>query len=78
MASNRWVPWTWAVISGAIGVWLIIAFVGWWKYIPSGILFAFAWASIKTATGASEKEIAELTGDRPVSDETKRGFQDRL
>lgn len=38
----------------------------------------FGWASLKTTFSASDKEIEELTGTGPMSEETRKKFEDRI
>ena len=78
MKSNRHVPLIIGLFSIGIALWLIIYFSGWWKFIPAVLLLAFGWPSIKTAISASDKEIRELTGEDPVSEETQKKFRDRV
>ncbi len=76
--SNRHVPIIWGIVY-LIGVFFIfVIFSGWWTYIVGGILLILAWVSLKTGLFASQKEIKELTEPGPVSEETKKKFQDRL
>jgi hypothetical protein len=76
--SRRYVP----VISGAICViialFIFYKFSGLWTYIVAGLLLMLAWGSIKTGLFASDKEIRELTEPGPVSEDTKKKFQDKL
>ena len=76
--SNRHVPLITGIVALALAGWLVFGFAGWWKYFPAGLLLAFGWASLKTGLFAPGKEIQELTGPDPMSEETKRNFQDRL
>jgi len=78
VASNRHVPVITGVVAIGLAAWLALGFSGWWRYIPGTLLLAFGWVSIKTAVFASPKELQELTGEGPVSEETKRKLQDRL
>jgi len=38
----------------------------------------FGWLSLKTAFFASDKEIKELTGIGPMSEETRKKLEDRI
>ena len=78
MASNRHVPLITGIVAIGLAAWLVLGFSGWWRYIPGTLLLAFGWVSIKTTIFASPRELQELTGEGPVSDETKQNFQDRL
>lgn len=78
MASNRHVPIILGVLSIASALFFIFYFSGWWKFIPAALLFMFGWPSLKTGLFASSQEIAELTGEAPVSEETERKFKDRI
>ena len=76
--SNRHVPVIWGLICLVVAIFIYIKFTGWWTYIVGGILLMLAWVSLKTGLFASKKEIKELTEPGPVSEETKKRFQDRL
>ena len=78
MSSNRHVPLITGIVALGLAAWLVLGFSGWWRYIPGTLLFAFGWVSLKTALFASTQELKELTGTVPVSDETRRKFEDRL
>lgn len=78
MSGNRHVPLIWGVVCIGIAIWLILWFSGWWRYIPAILLFMFGWPSLKTAFFASDKEIKELTGTGPMSDETSKKCKDRI
>lgn len=78
MASNRHVPLIYGIVAICIGVWLAVAFSGWWKYLVGGLLLWFGWASLKTGLFATDRELEELTGARPMSKKTEERFKDRL
>jgi hypothetical protein len=75
---NRHVPLIIGVLCVAIAIWLLVGLTGWWRYIPGTLLLAFGWMSFKTAFFASDQELKEMTGTGPISDETRKNFQDRL
>lgn len=77
MSSNRHVPFITGVVALALAAWLVLGFSGWWRYIPGTLLLAFGWVSLKTAF-ASNQELKELTGTDPISEETRKKFEDRL
>jgi hypothetical protein len=62
----------------AAAVVIVFIFDGWWRLFISALLLAFGWPSIKTALFASDREIDELTGRKPVSKETEERFSDRI
>lgn len=76
--SNRHVPIIWGLVSLIATIFIVVKFDGWWTYIVGGILLMMAFGSLKTGFFASDKEIEELTEPGPVSEETKKSFQDRL
>lgn len=76
--SNRHVPIIWGLVSLIAAIFIVVKFIGWWTYIVGGILLMMALGSLKTGFFASDKEITELTEPGPVSEETKKSFQDRL
>lgn len=76
--SRRYVPIVWGVIYVIAALFLFFKFGSWWAYLVGGILLIIRWVSLKTGLFASSKEITELTSPGPVSEETKREFQDRL
>ena len=76
--SNRHVPIIMGFLSLSVAILIIVKFSGWWIYLVGGILIMFGWGSLKTGFFASEKEIIELTEPGPVSEDTKKQFQDRL
>ena len=78
MKTNRHVPLIMGLAALGFAIWLIVEFSGWWKYIPGAFLLMFGWASLKTALLASDKEISELTGNEPMSEETKKKFEDNV
>jgi hypothetical protein len=75
---NRHVPLIVGVISVAAAFFIVFYFSGWWKYLVGSILLAFGWVSLKTGLFATNKEIEELTTSIPLSEETKRKFDNRL
>lgn len=76
MKKNRHVPWILGGGALALGLWLILQ-RGWWQFFVGCTLLWFGWVSVKTALFASDREIAELTGET-MSEETKKKFQDRF
>lgn len=76
--SRRSVPIIHGLICVAAALFLFLRFGSWWAYLLGGVLFMLGWVSLKTGFSASSKEIAELTGPGPVSEDTKRKFQERL
>jgi len=89
--SNRHVPIIYGIggLLGAIFMFLLSIFIyvqpgGWWTYtyiatyIAVVFLLMYGWVSLKTGLFASRKEIKELTGTGPVSEETKKKFKDRI
>jgi hypothetical protein len=78
VSSNRHVPFITGVVALGLAAWLALGSSGWWRYIPGTLLLAFGWASLKTALFASNRELKELTGTGPVSEETRKKFKDRL
>ncbi len=77
-ARNRHVPLIMGIVALGLAAWLALGFSGWWRYIPATLLLAFGWVSLKTALFASDQELKELTGTGPMSEETRKKFQDRL
>lgn len=90
-SSNRYVPIICGIggLLGAVFMFLLSIFIyahpsGRWTYtyiatyIAVVFLLMYGWVSLKTGLFASRKEIKELTGPGPVSEETKRKFQDRI
>ena len=75
---NRHVPLIMGVISVAAAFFIVFYFSGWWKYLVGIILLPFGWISLKTGLFATDKEIEELTTSTPLSEKTKREFDDRL
>jgi hypothetical protein len=49
-----------------------------WLSVPAAFLLWFGWVSLKTGVVASDEEIAELTGERTISEASARRFRDRL
>jgi hypothetical protein len=78
MSGNRHAPLICGVVCIGIAIWLILGFSGWWRHIPATLLFMFGWLSLKTAFFASDKEIKELTGIGPMSEETRKKLEDRI
>ncbi len=78
MKTNRHVPLIMGVAALGFAILLIVGFSGWWKYIPGVFFLMFGWASLKTALFASNQEISELTGSEPMSEETKKKFEDLI
>jgi hypothetical protein len=76
--SNRHVPIIWGIVCLIAAFFIFVKFSDWWTYIVGGILLMLAWVSLKTGLFGSQKEIKELTEPGPVSEETKKNFQDRL
>ena len=76
--NKRFIPFVMGVGSLALAVYLLFSLQSGWRYLIVVPLFAFGWPSIKTALFASNKEISELTGQAPMSDETKQNFEDQL
>lgn len=76
--SKRLVPFVLGTFSLGIAIWIIIAFEGWWSYLIAVPLLAFGWPSIKTAFQATDDEIAELTGESEVSEETAERLEKRI
>lgn len=66
------------ILAIGIAVWLIVGLVAWWRFIPAVLLLMFGLPSLKTAVFASDQEIKELTGERPLSDDTRKKFDDRI
>jgi hypothetical protein len=78
MSTNRHVPIIYGVISIAAALFVILYFTGWWKFIAAAFLLMFGWPSLKTGLFASDKEVRELTGSAPMSEDTARKFEDRI
>jgi len=78
MSNNGHVPLITGIVALGLAAWLVLGFSGWWRYIPGTLLLAFGWVSLKTALFASDQELKELTGTGPMSQETRKKFQDRL
>jgi hypothetical protein len=75
---NRYVPVVFGAGCVGLALFVLYQFSGLWRYIVAGFLLVSAWASIKTGLFASDREIRELTESGPVSEDTKKKFQDRL
>jgi hypothetical protein len=73
---NRHVP----IIIGVVCLSAAVAMVIWtlWLSVPAAFLLWFGWVSLKTGVVASDEEIAELTGERTISEASARRFRDRL
>jgi len=78
VGENRHAPLIMGAVSVATALFIIFYFSGWWKYFVGSILLAFGWISLKTGLFATNKEIEELTTSIPLSEETKRKFDNRL
>ncbi len=76
--SKRIVPLLTGVVALLAAGWLVIGFDGWWRYVVTVPLLAFGWISLKTTLFAAVDELRELTGDSPMSEETKRRLKNRL
>ena len=76
--SKRYVPLISGTICVIVALLIFYRFSGLWTYVVAGLLISLAWASIKTGLFSSDKEIRELTEPGPVSEDTKKKFQDRL
>jgi len=76
--SNRHVPTITGIVALSAAAWFLLYFSGWWRFIPGTLLLAFGWVSLKTGLFASQKELDELTGTGPVSEDTRRKFEDRV
>lgn len=76
--SNRHVPLIIGATCIAAAIWLLVSVTGWWKYVPIALLLMFGGASLKTGLFASDDEIDELTGVRPLSEDTAQKFKDRV
>ncbi len=76
--SRGYVPLIFGAICLIVGLFILYEFSGLWTYIATGFLLMLAWGSIKTGLFASDKEMRELTEPGPVSEDTKKKFQDRL
>jgi hypothetical protein len=76
--SRRYVPAIWGVVYVATALFFYLRTESWRTPIVGGILFVLGWVSLKTALFASSKEISELTSPGPISEDTKRKFQDRI
>ena len=66
------------IVALGLAAWLVLGFAGWWRCIPGTFLLAFGWVSLKTALFASNQELKELTGTGPMSEETRKKFENRL
>ena len=77
LRANRHVPWIMGIGGIALGLWFLLTQPTWWQFILGCLFLAFGWYSIKTALFASDRELAELTGET-MSEETKRRAVDRM
>lgn len=75
--ANRHVPIIWGIVC-LIGAFFIFVKFSGGGLIVGGLLLMLGLLSLKTGLFASQKEIKELTEAGPVSEETKKKFQDRL
>lgn len=78
MSRNRHVPLIMGLAALALAAYLVIEVRGLWAWVGAPLLLVFAIPSIKTALFASDQEIRELTGAAPLSEDTKRKFEDRI
>ena len=79
MKSNRHVPLIMGLLCLGLALWLVLGFSGWWVTSSLAVLpLWFGWASLKTAFRTTDREIEELTGVQPMSEDTGRRFKDRL
>ena len=78
MSSNRHVPIITGFVALALAAWFVLGFSGWWRYMPGTLLIAFGWVSLKTALFASNQELKEITSTGPMSEDTRKKFEDRL
>lgn len=76
--TRRDVPLVIGAIQIAIGIFFVVYFEGWWKYLVAGFFVWGGWAALKTGLFGSDKEIRELTEDGPVLEDTERKFKERL
>lgn len=75
---KRFVPLTLGLAALVGVVWAMLDLGGVAGVLVGGMLLAFAVSSLKTAFSASSKEIEELTGRKPTSEETKERLRRRL
>ena len=75
---HRHVPWVTGVVQVVIGALVVWKFDGWWTYVVGGILLWLGILAIRTGLVASDQELAELTNEGDVSEETKKKFFDPL
>jgi hypothetical protein len=75
---KRLIPLIIGILSMGLAFLAVISFEGWWKFLFAVPMLAFGWPSIKTALFAPDKEIAELTGELPMTDETVDKLKDRV
>ncbi|MBK8158764.1 MAG: hypothetical protein IPK59_08400 [Rhodospirillaceae bacterium] len=78
MASKRHVPFIMGIVTMAIALFVFFTVDSWWRWVIAVPLSMFAWASLKTALFASDKEVRELTGTGPMSKDTAERFKDRM
>jgi predicted RNA-binding Zn-ribbon protein involved in translation (DUF1610 family) len=77
-SNRRYVPIITGLLFIAGSLYLAIGVGTWWSLILGALCLMFGWPSLKTGLFASGKEIAELTGPDPVSEDTAQKFNDRL
>lgn len=78
MAARRDVPFITGLVAIGLAVWLVLGGLSWLRSFFAAVLIMFGWAALKTAFQASDREIDELTGARPMSEDTAERFKDRL
>tara|TARA_R110001592_G_scaffold55982_3_gene170936 strand:- start:632 stop:838 length:207 start_codon:yes stop_codon:yes gene_type:complete len=64
--------------SFALAIWLAMGHVSWWKAILGALLLMFGWGSLRTGISASDEEIEELTSPKPLSESTRKKFEERF
>jgi hypothetical protein len=77
-SSRRYVPIVWGLLILGLGLYLAIGVGRWWSIALAAVCLMFGWASLKAGLFASGREIAELTGSAPMSEATKKKFEDRM
>jgi hypothetical protein len=78
MRTNRYVPLIIGLLCISAAAWIFFAFSGWWRFVAAVALLAIGWPSLKTAIFASDREVRELTGSAPMSEDTRTKFRDRV
>jgi hypothetical protein len=78
MSTNRHVPLIFGGVAIGLAAWFFIGFSGWWRYIPGALFLYAGWVSIKTGLFASKEELQELTSMGPMSEGTRKKFEDRF